>query len=447
MSDDNKEKTPDAAAPPVQPTIDVNAEREAARKAERERVADITALGRQFNMADLVDEAIGAGTEVDAFRAQILERMGTIRPVETPGELGLTEREADQFSFVRLINALANPRERSFQDRAAFELEVCGQYGEQARREVRGALIPPDVLLRDLSAGTDAAGGYTVDTNLLAASFIELLRNRMVVQNAGATIMSGLAGDVAIPKQSGGATAYWVAEAGAPTESQQTLAQLQLTPKTVAAYTDFTRKLMLQGSIDVEAFVRGDLAKVLALAVDLACLHGTGADNQPSGIAVTSGIGSVAGGTNGLAPAWSHIVSLETEVSQDNADVGALGYITNAKVRGKLKQVFTNATYGDIAVWQDGAQPGVGMVNGYPAYVTNQCSSTLTKGSASGVCSAIFYGNWADLIIGFWSGIDLLVDPYSLSTSAGIRVTAFQDCDLGVRHAESFAAMLDALTT
>jgi HK97 family phage major capsid protein len=294
---------------------------------------------------------------------------------------------------------------------------------------------------RDLVVGTPTAGGNLVATDLMSQSFIELLRNKMIVRAAGATVLAGLVGDVAIPRQTGGATAYWVAESGAPTESQQTVDQVALTPKTVGAFTDISRKLLKQSSIDVEMFVRNDLATVLALAIDLAALHGSGASNQPTGIASTSGIGSVVGGTNGLAPAWSHIVDLESEVAIDNADVGALAYITNPKVRGVLKQ--TEKASGTAQfVWERGSQP----LNGYPAFVTNQVASNLDKGTSVGVCSAIFYGNWADLLIGMWGGLDVLVDPYTGGTAGTVRVIELQDVDIAVRHAQSFAAMLDALT-
>jgi HK97 family phage major capsid protein len=214
-----------------------------------------------------------------------------------------------------------------------------------------------------------------------------------------------------------------------------------MNPKTVGAFTDISRKLMLQSSIDVEAFVRNDLATVLALAIDLAAINGSGSNNQPTGILATSGIGSVAGGTNGGAPTLANMIDLETAVSVANADVGSLAYLTNAKVRGKLKQTFKNATYGDVPVWGDG-----NMVNGYNAAVSNQVPSNLTKGTASGVCSAVLFGNFADLIIGQWGALDLMVDPYSNSTSGTVRVVALQDVDVAVRHAESFAAMKDALT-
>ena len=446
---DDKNKEPDTKqAPPAVDTsaIEAKAAGDAAKK-EQARIREIIAYGDEFECKDLAMKAIESGTSVNDFRAGILDKMKkSVKPVETDGgDLGLTDTEAQSFSFLRAINAMANPHDRTSQEAAAFEFEVSKAYAEKVRRDPQGVFVPPEVLRRDLTVGTNTAGGYTVATDLLAANFIELLRNRMVVKQAGATVLSGLVGDIAIPKQTGGATAYWVAESGAPTESQQTFGQLALTPKTVGAYTDLSRKLLLQSSIDIENLVRTDLATVLAIAIDLASLHGSGAGNQPTGIASTTSIGSVAGGTNGLAPAWSHIVSLETEIAQDNADVGNLAYITNAKVRGKLKTVYTNATYGEIPVWQTGSG-GVGSLNGYPAYVTNQVSSTLTKGSASGTCSAIFYGNWADLIIGMWGGVDILADPYTNSTSGTVRVVALSDVDLGVRHAESFAAMLDALT-
>jgi len=205
----------------------------------------------------------------------------------------------------------------------------------------------------------------------------------------------------------------------------------------------------LQGTPSAEAMIREDIAGTLGLAIDLAALHGTGANNQPTGLAATSGIGSVAGGTDGLAPAWTHIVKLETEVAQDNADIGNMGYLTNAKVRGTLKHVYPNTTGGDSYLWHDGNEPGMGMLNGYKAGVSNQVDSTLDKGSGAGVgvCSAIFFGNWSDMVIAMWGGLDLNVNPYILSTTGQVRVTGLQSVDIGIRNPTSFSAMLDALTS
>lgn len=422
--------------------INIDQIRADAVKEEQKRSAEIQAMGEQFARfgADkIAADCLRNGDTVEAARAKIMEKIGS--QAMPTAEIGLTEKEARSFSFMRAINALANPGDRKAQAEAAFERECSDAFASKNGRSAQGFFVPVEVQRRDLEVTTtnSSTGGKLVATDLV--SFIEVLRNKMVVTGLGAQMLSGLVGSIAIPRQTAGATAYWVAESGAPTESQQTIDQVTMNPKTVGAFTDISRKLMLQSSIDVEAFVRNDLATVLALAIDLAAINGSGSNNQPTGILATSGIGSVAGGTNGAAPTLANMIDLETAVSVANADVGSLAYLTNAKVRGKLKQTFKNATYGDVPVWGDG-----NMMNGYNAAVSNQVPSNLTKGTSSGVCSAVLFGNFADLIIGQWGALDLMVDPYTNSTSGTVRVVALQDVDVAVRHAESFAAMKDALT-
>ena len=417
-----------------------------ATKKEQLRVKEILAYGKQFNCMEKAAAAIDEGISIDDFKTQILEGMKGVKPVLTGEgpEIGLSDKENKQFSFVRLIRAIADGRPED----AAFERECSRAVEKQLGKSAQGFFVPFDVLKRDLNVTTDSQGGYLVATNLLTASFITMLRNRMMTVQLGAMTLTGLVGDVAIPKQTGGATAYWVTEGNAPTESQQAVGQVGLVPHTVGAYTDITRKLIKQSSIDVEAFVRADLAATLGLAIDVAGINGSGVSPYPEGILNTDGIGSVTGGTNGAAPDWADIVNLETEVSVDNADLGRLAYLTNAKVRGKLKQTLKN-TNSPVFIWENDPQgrPGYGMLNGYVAGASNQVPSTLTKGSSSGVCSAIIFGNFGDLVYGFWGALDILVDPYSNSTSGTVRVVALQDVDTAIRHAESFAAMKDALTT
>lgn len=423
-------------------TIDVRAEQQRGTEAERKRVADIISIGEQFkryNADQLAPEAIRAGDSVDTFRSAILAKVSAT-PLPT-SDIGLTRKEQQAYSFVRVLHALANPRDAKAQDAAGFELEASRAAAEAAGRASRGVMIPSDILRRDLVVGTTTAGGHTVATDLLAADFITLLRNSMVVMGLGTRMLTGLQGSVAIPRHTGAATAYWVAESGAPTESQQAFDQVTMQPRTVGAFTDISRKLLLQSSIDVESFVRQDLATVLGQEIQRVAINGSGTAPEPRGILNVSGIGSVAGGTNGLAPTWAHMVGLETEVAIDNADVGSLAYLTNAKVRGKLKTTYKDAGSG-LSVWADGNTP----LNGYQAAVTNAVPSNLTKGTSSGVCSAVIMGNFADLIIGMWGGLDLMADPYTGSTSGTVRIVALQDVDVAVRHAESFAAMVDALT-
>jgi HK97 family phage major capsid protein/HK97 family phage prohead protease len=474
MTTETIETKPAAATVEPQP-IDARREREQATAAERQRVRDITALGEKFGQREQATAAIEAGTAYDAFREAVftgMERSGALKLAE-PAEIGLTRKEVQAFRFTNLIAATLWPDDATVRKLAGFEVE-CARAAADKRDHVAadraGAFtIPLDVLgqaldmrsvdaetatrmllqraaararvgQRDLLVGTSTAGGHTVATDLLASSFIDILTAEMRLMSMGATVLNGLAGNVAIPRATSGSTGYWVAENGATTESQQAFDQVALTPKTVGAFTDYSRRLLLQSSISIEAFVRMDIARTIALAIDLAGIAGSGSSNQPRGILNVSGIGSVPGGTNGAAPTWDHIVDLETAVANANSPTSSLGYLTNTRVRGRLKRTQMFSGTNGMPVWNGNE------MNGVRAEVSNQVPNTLTKGSASGVCSAIIYGNFADLIIGMWGGLDIMLDPYTGATAGTKRVVALQDVDVAVRYATSFAAMQDALT-
>jgi len=425
----------------------------AARRAERHRAEEILALADLRSDEDpglrpIASKAVREGWSVEEFRKVLLDRIPKSRPLADPiGPLGMSLAEVDHYSFLRAIRAQMDPRYA--QREAGFELECSRAFAKACGREPQGIYVPPEVLRRgrrDLSVGTATAGGHLVATELLASDFITMLRNASRVIELGARVISDLVGDVAIPRQTGGATAYWVTEGNAPTESQQTFDQVTLSPKTVSAYTDYTRKLLLQATPDVEQLVRVDLATILGLEIDRAAINGSGSAAEPTGILNTTGIGSVVGGPNGAAPLWSHLVNLTGALADSNAAQGALAFLTNSKVRSKLLNTAIQAggVEGNM-IWRGGAN-GDGTLIGFRAAVSNQVPSNLTKGTGSGL-SAIIFGNWSDLIIGQWSGLDLLVDPYTLGTSGGVRVIAMQDVDIAIRHAESFAAMQDAITT
>ncbi len=407
--------------------------------AERNHAAEISKVAATIpGGAEMAMSAIQRGLTVEQFQREALEKMAS-KPLPT-ADIGMDKKEVRRYSFMRAINALANPGDAAAQRAAAFERECSEAASAKLGKQSRGFMVPFEVQHRDLTADTNNAGGFTVSTDVLGGSFIDALRNAMVINGMGTQYLTGLVGNVAIPKMSAGATAYWVAENSAPTESQQTLAQVTLSPKTVGAYTDFSRRLMLQSSIDVEAMVQGDLAATLGQAIQQAAISGSGASNQPSGI-LTLVTPSVVGGTDGLAPTWAHIVELESDVATANADVGSLSYLTNAKVRGKLKT--TSKVSGQNGfVWDAGSTP----LNGYGAAVTNAVPSNLVKGSSGAVCSAIIFGNFSDLVVGMWGGLDLMVDPYTGSSAGTVRVVALQDVDVALRNTVSFATMVDALT-
>ncbi len=403
---------------------------EVARDAERSRTKEIISLGEKYSKQELARQFVENGKGIEEMRAAVLESMGQKQTPITGNEgvIGMSEKDLDKFSFMRAINAMANPSDRGAQEAAKFERELSAAAEKKAGKSSRGIMVPFDVLnraaKRDLVVGTPSAGGYAVGTDHLGSSFIELLRNKQIIQKLGASVLNGLVGNIQIPKQSGAATAYWVGENSAPTESALTLGQVAMSPKTVAAYTDISRKLLAQSVPSIEQMVKNDLANVLAIAIDSAALYGLGSANQPLGLFATSGKNTV--DFTSAAPTWAELVDMESQVAIDNADLGALAYLTNAKGRGLLK--VTDKASGAAQFLMEPS----GLVNGYRCEVSNQ---VLTLSSTD---PDYFFGNWADLLLAYWSGLDLMVDPYTGSSAGTVRLTAFQDVDVAVRHAESF---------
>lgn len=406
--------------------------------AERNRVRAITEMGTQYDQRDLAMEFVGNGKSPEEFQRALLEKMNerNSKPIkEAPSaEIGMTDREVRNFSLFRAVRALMPNASKADIEAAAFEFECSRAAETQYGRQAQGILIPQDVLDRAFNAGGAAntptgatSGANVVATELLSGSFIELLRNRTTIMRLAQT-MGGLVGNVEVPKQTGGATAYWIGEGGDATEGTPVIGQIALTPKTVAAYTDITRRLMHQSTPDAEGIVRRDLIAALSQAIDHAGYYGTGENNQPRGIVNYTGINGVEFAA--ANPTYAEIVQMESEIAADNADVDSMAYVVNAIGRGALKttQKFTGTN--GSPVWEPG-----NTVNGYRAEVTNQ----LDNGD-------VFFGNFADMIVGLWGGLDLTVDPYSLSKSGGTRIVVFQDVDFALRRLESFCYGAEATT-
>jgi len=428
------------------PVIDLEAARSEARtdaiQSERTRTQDIEAIAQRAAAAlkggevALAREAIASGKSVDAFREAILDKMNE-RSSDQRSPLCLTDAEVQAFSFQRLLLAAAT----NDYSQAGFERDVCAATAQRMGGKHKGIMVPTDVLSR---AVTTTVSASTIQTDVLSSSFIDLLRAKMKVRGMGATVLGGLEGNISIPRQSAGAGAFWVAEGGQPTTNDQTFDSVSLSPKGVAALTQTTMQNLMQSSVDMEAFIRRDLATALALAIDLAAIGGTGAGNQPTGILNTAGIGSVAMGTNGAALTnVDQLIALETLVADSDADGDAMAYLTNARVVGALKAL--KSTTGEYLFHNaiNDAPGAVGSANGYNVIRSNQVSKTGTKGTGTGLSSLLF-GNWSDLFIGEWGALNLQVDPYSAGVG-NIKISALQFVDCGVRHPESFAAITDII--
>jgi HK97 family phage major capsid protein len=376
-------------------------------------------------MPDLARQLIDGGKSLAEAREAILDQLGTRSTMQQPianvdlttNDVGLSEKEAKRFSFVRALNYLSNQGDANARRAAEFEIEVGKAAAEKYERSSNGIVVPNEVLRRDLVVGTPSAGGNLVASELLSGSFIELLRNRMAMMQAGVTMLTGLQGNISVPRQTSAATAYWVGEGSSPTESQQAIDQVNMTPKTVGAFVDYSRRLLLQSSIDVEGMIRADLARVIALELDRAAIYGTGSSSQPLGLVNTTGIGSQTISTFGT---FAEYIGMETDVATANADAGSMRYIINAAARGALKSTSIVGTEARFVYEND-------EINGYPVIVSNQ----LTTNDA-------LFGDFSQFVVGMWSGLDLTVDPYAGATAGTVRVIALQDVDYAVRQPAAF---------
>ena len=234
-----------------------------------------------------------------------------------PQELGLSAREKRSYSLLRALGHI----QKGQWDKLGLEGECSRAIQDRIGKAPQGIFIPTEVGWgqRDMTVGTNTAGGFMKGTDHLGDRFIDALRAKSIIFELGAMRMTGLQGDVAIPALNAKTTAYWVAENGAPTEGAPTVRQITMSPKTVGAYVDLSRKLMIQSSPAAEEMFRSDMVQQIATAIDTVAING-GGSNEPTGILQTTGIGSVAMGDNGLAPTWASVVNLIKEVAIDNAE-------------------------------------------------------------------------------------------------------------------------------
>lgn len=451
-----------AAAPPAtgQRAADVQIVDEqrvatAAATRERERITAIQSLYHQHRGAEIdkdgkvLTDLLADGRTLQDTQNWILQNRYKAQPLQLDPNIGMSEGDIKQYSLVRVLNRLANK-----QPLDGLEMDASNAVMKRVKREPQGFFIPHDVAARGfaeskgigpdamtslarsiaqmaqqraLTAGVATAGGYLVNTDVLTGSLIELLRAKALVMQLGARNLSGLIGDVAIPRHTGGATTYWLDETATATLSQQTFGQLALTPHRLAAATAYSKQLLAQASIDVEGFVRQDLMTVLAIEKDRACLNGLNAAGEPLGIINTTGIGAV---TFGAAATRAKAIEFQEDVASANAALGSLAYLTTYATAAKwlgIDEASSTAQW----LWKGNIMQG--QVVGLPAFASTQVPS-----------NKVVFGNWNDLIVADWDGIDVVVDPYTLATAGQVQIVVMILTDNGIRHAGSFSVSSDS---
>jgi HK97 family phage major capsid protein/HK97 family phage prohead protease len=432
---------------------------------ERARTTEIEAMCKAHQVPDEVrNSLIALQAPIEMARGivlnQVLARNNGLASLGGGTNPDMTEKEKGKYSLLRAIRAATAERmgESGAWKEAGFEREVSLDIGKRSGKQTGGIFMPTNLRFAmraaDYSFGTGAGlsgtsgGSNIVATNLLSGSFIELLRNKARVLAMGAQMLSGLVGNVDIPRQKAAGQVYWVGEGGTLSQTGAQFDKISLTPKHVGALSVITRNMLLQSSPDVEMLARADLLTTIALGIDLAALSGAGGGAVPLGIANQAGIGSVIGGVNGGALTIDNLIDLETFVASNNADEGSMAYLTNARAVGtlkKLKSTTNQYLWTNSPMGQRSGTPG--EINGYTVARTNQARSNLTKGTGTNL-SEVFFGDWSQVLVGEWGVVEILPNPYAagIYEAGGVELRVLQTLDIGVRHAQSFAVMSDAIT-
>lgn len=376
-------------------------------------------IGKGSSLNDVADELL-----------LILEERGKTNPTSM-AKIGMTVRETGRFSLTRAINACAS---NSWSKTAPFELECVQEVAKRMNLtpDPHKFYVPFEVLQRPIGGQRDltAAGGAQSSNYLVSTTnvgFIDLLRNRSVIMRMGARNLSGLVGNVAIPRQSASGAVTWLAnEASTISEINQTFVQVTMSPKNVGAYTEISRQLLLQSDPSAEAIVSNDLAQQVALAADVAGLTGTGAAGQPQGIGQTNGVNFV---TTAASASYTTVVNQQVALASWNVMPAAGGYVTSPEMAGvfAVRSRFSNT---DTPLWVGNIWDG--NMGGFRAMSSKQVASANT----------VIFGDWSEMILAEWGVLEMEVNPYAGFTAGIVGVRAIYSMDIGIRRPFAFAIQI-----
>jgi HK97 family phage major capsid protein len=342
-----------------------------------------------------------------------------------------------EYNLLNVIRALAKDGSPD----VGFEREISDQIAKAQHKDARGFYIPEAVLVRAITGKTNVSGeivgngAATVETSLLASQYIDELVATTVLGAAGVQTVGGLVGDIAIPKGTA-VTAGWISEKDNATTKTPTFSQVPGTPHTAAANAILSRRLVIQSSLAVQNLVARLIMEAIGRAVEAAAFDGTGTNNQPTGLSATTGVGAVT--MTAGAPTKANLVDFWEKVYTANAAGANMKYIGSPAVKALLCKTLdittvSNGKAGDSAAIVGGVGAGYlcskdAKVEGFDFLMSALCNS-----------KKLYFGNWAEILMCFWSGVDMIVDPYTYSAKGAWQVTAFQDCDVIVRHPAAFA--------
>ena len=407
------------AATPAATTVTVKEEKKHMDPKDIQKVYD---LARKFNIAgDTISAWLGEGKTVDQVReailADIAARSAKPAPATQTPDAGIPAKEIRKYSLIKAIRSMLPVGDGERIADAGLERECSQEIARKLKRDPHGIFIPVSVLARQFDSGAEV-GGALIPTEYLGSAFIEKIRSKLVLALLGVRNLTGLSGDVAIPKQTDSATGYYIdnESEGVPDTAPKT-GLVGLSPKTYGARTLVTRKMLKQtGNPSADGFVQEDLVEVCARGVQSGVLYGTGADGQPAGLA------SLIAKTT-VAPSFEAIVNMEGDIETPN-DEENVKFLCNRKTFGRLRLISKDVGSGQFLAYRE---RGNKYIDDIPTFTTSDVAA-----------NELFLGDWSQLILALWGTLDITVNPFIADDRGAVVITALQDFDCGIRHAESF---------
>lgn len=376
---------------------------DAAGKENRDLTAD---EAKQFD--DLKAEERNLSKQIE--RAEYLaetERRTAGTPVSDNASTDF-DKLASQVSIVKTIRAQMEGRALD-----GAEREYAQEAERRSGRKAEGAFIPMQALEQRANDTTSAP--ELVVTQNRPQDYIGALRNRLLARRLGVRVLTGLRGNVSVPKYGSSLSLGWVAEGGAVPEGTMGFDSVTLSPKHTGGKTEMSRQLIQQSSPGIEQLVRDDLTALVAQEIDKAILVGGGA-NEPTGIISNAGVQTAT-----MPASWADILGLSELLELENLD--GTTFLSDPAVRT------TFASTEKVAGSGSGFLADNGMMDSKPYRVTNQMPA-----------NTLLYGDFSQVMLGIWSEIDILVNPYAepAYSRGGVQVRAMATCDVALRHPQGF---------
>lgn len=370
---------------------------------------------KQFDTLKGEERALSAQIERAETMADV-ERRAAGTPVSGAPSTDF-DRLAGSVSVLKVIQAQTEGRSLD-----GAEAEYAREAERRSGRKAEGAFVPMQAL--EQRANTTSSAPELVGTDHRAQDYIAPLRDRLLARQLGVRVLSGLHGNVSIPKFGTGLATGWVAEGGAVPEGNMTFDNVTLTPRHVGGKTEMSRQLIQQSAPAIEQLIRDDLAYLIAKQIDSALIYG-GGTNEPTGVLNTAGIQTASLSTL----SWAAI--LEMLEKADVANTTAVNWLTSPQAKTVLASTLKETGIAGYLLES-------GQMADLPLYSTNQ---VLLDSNGS----PVILGDWSQVMLGIWSEVDILVNPYAepAYSRGGVQVRAMATCDIALRHPQAFVVATD----